>query len=104
MIGAGSCACDSDTGEQHVDLHLVVPRYFQLEQLHALGDALESIVLERAGLRGEIITHFDPCRPHQCSGCVVADCPVRGTVCTKREPMSVERATRVDEPLRERWS
>jgi cation diffusion facilitator family transporter len=85
------------------DLHLVVPRYFQVEQLHSLGEALERAVLERAGLAGEIITHFDPCRPHQCPGCIMSDCPVRGAVSSKREPISVERATRSDEPIRERW-
>src|SRR5262245_14743803 len=61
----------------HVDLHLVAPRFFSVEELHRMGDTLEAGVLERAALGGETIVHFDPCRPRDCSSCAFPDCPVR---------------------------
>jgi len=83
----------------HVDLHLVAPRFFSVEDLHRIGDALESGVLERAALTGEVIVHFDPCRPRDCAGCAFAECPVRGKAFAKRERFTLERATRDDMPV-----
>jgi divalent metal cation (Fe/Co/Zn/Cd) transporter len=83
----------------HVDLHLVAPRFFSVEQLHRIGDALEAGVLERASLSGEVIVHFDPCRPRDCASCSLAECPVRSQPFAKRERFTLERATREDMPV-----
>jgi cation diffusion facilitator family transporter len=83
----------------HVDLHLVAPRFFSVEALHRMGDELETGVLERAGLGGEVIVHFDPCRPRDCSSCAYAECPVRSVPFAKRERFTLERATREDIPI-----
>jgi divalent metal cation (Fe/Co/Zn/Cd) transporter len=83
----------------HVDLHLVAPRFFSVEELHRMGDALEGGVLERAALGGEAIVHFDPCRPRDCPSCGYPDCPVRSYPFAKREPFTFERATREDVPI-----
>lgn len=84
---------------QHVDLHLVVPRYFDVEALHGIGERVEEILLAASGLPGEVIVHFDPCRPRHCSGCSVEPCPVRAAAFVARRPLDVERATRGDEGL-----
>jgi cation diffusion facilitator family transporter len=83
----------------HVDLHLVVPRFFSVEELHRISDELETGVLERAALGGEAIVHFDPCRPRDCASCAFAECPVRSHPFAKREHFSFERATREDLPI-----
>jgi cation diffusion facilitator family transporter len=82
----------------HLDLHLVVPRFLTADQLHALGDELQTAALERAGLQGEAIVHFDPCRSRHCSGCPFEPCPVRARPFVKRERLSLERVLRGDEP------
>lgn len=84
---------------QHVDLHLVVPRYFDADRLHEISDRVEDVLLAAAGLPGEAIVHFDPCRPRHCAGCAVDPCPVRSTPFTARRPLDQEHATRADETL-----
>jgi cation diffusion facilitator family transporter len=83
----------------HVDLHLVAPRFLSVEELHRISEALESSVLERAGLGGEVIVHFDPCRPRDCASCAFPECPVRSQPFAKRERFTPERATREDLPI-----
>ncbi|MCL4686706.1 cation diffusion facilitator family transporter [Myxococcota bacterium] len=84
---------------QHVDLHLVVPRYFDADRLHRISEQLEVRLLAPSSLPGEAIVHFDPCRPRHCSGCAVDPCPVRAAAFRARSPFTLERATRGDETL-----
>jgi len=84
---------------QHVDLHLVVPRYFDVDTLHGIGERVEEILLAASGLPGEVIVHYDPCRPRHCPGCLVEPCPVRAAAFVARRPLDVDRATRGDEAL-----
>ena len=82
----------------HIDLHLVVPRYYTAEQLHRVDEVVHGVASEAAG-SGDAIVHFDPCRPRHCRGCQVEDCPVRAEPFAIRQPFSLERATRGDETL-----
>jgi cation diffusion facilitator family transporter len=82
----------------HVDLHLVVPRYYTAEQLHRVDELVHTVAGEASG-GGDAIVHFDPCRPRHCRSCEVEDCPVRGERFAIRQPFSLERATRQDETL-----
>ncbi len=84
---------------EHVDLHLVVPRYFDADRLHGISEQVEKVALRGAGLPGEVIVHFDPCRPRYCAGCPVEACPVRSAPFATRRPLTLERATREDEAL-----
>lgn len=84
---------------QHVDLHVVVPRYFDADRLHAVSEQLEARLLAASELPGEAIVHFDPCRPRHCRGCCVDPCPVRSAAFLQRSPFTLERATRGDEAL-----
>lgn len=85
--------------ERHVDLHMVVPRYFDVERVHDIGDEVDGLLLEALGGSGEVIVHFDPCRPRQCAGCVMPDCAIREAPSRGREPLTLELATRRDEVL-----
>jgi cation diffusion facilitator family transporter len=84
---------------QHSDLHLAVPRYFDADQLHEISDRVREAVLEGTRLPGDVIVHFDPCRPRQCPICPVDPCPVREAGLVRRIPISLERALRADEQL-----
>jgi len=84
---------------QHTDLHLTVPRYFDADRLHAVSDHLREVIVAAAGRPGDVIVHFDPCRPRQCPGCAMPACPVRSAPLVAREPIELERALRGDERL-----
>jgi cation diffusion facilitator family transporter len=84
---------------QHVDLHMVVPRYYDADRLHEIGENVEERLLAAAGVPGEAIAHFDPCRPRHCRGCAMEACPVRSAAFVGRRPLTLERATRSDETL-----
>jgi cation diffusion facilitator family transporter len=84
---------------EHVDLHLVVPRYFDADRLHQIDEDVESVLLAATGHAGEAIVHFDPCRPRHCRGCAMEACPVREAPFAERRPLTLDRATRSDEAL-----
>jgi divalent metal cation (Fe/Co/Zn/Cd) transporter len=77
----------------HVDLHLVVPRYFTMDDAHRSGDGLE-VELGRA-FEGEadFVVHLDPCRPSHCSGCAMPACPLRADVFEKQTEFSAGHLT-----------
>ncbi|MBD3628822.1 cation diffusion facilitator family transporter [Cyclobacterium sp.] len=65
-------------GDSHIDLHLTLPYYFDLIQVHDEVHEVEE-VLEQ-GLPGyvEVFVHADPCLPDSCCHyCQVKDCHVR---------------------------
>jgi cation diffusion facilitator family transporter len=79
--------------ELHVDLHLVVPRYLDVDRLHTLHDEIERRL---EPLHGEAVVHFDPCRPAHCAGCLMPACPVRSAPPGERPILTRERVTRTD--------
>jgi cation diffusion facilitator family transporter len=82
--------------EAHVDLHLVVPRYFDAERLHRIQDEVAERMEAAAGMPAETVVHFDPCRPHECPRCTMPACAVRSAPHQARRPIDAERATRAD--------
>ncbi len=83
----------------HLDMHLCLPRYFDIEREHQINDALERMLFQALGVEGEAIFHFDPCRPRQCSTCMMSDCKLRSAPFEGRSPITLESATREDETL-----
>jgi len=86
----------------HADMHLVVPRFLDAERLHAIDRELRRAV--RLGSHpdsasGELLVHFDPCRPRHCPGCPFEPCPVRAAPFVARTPLELERAIRGDESI-----
>jgi len=80
----------------HVDFHLQVPRYLTAESLHHVHESLETVLEEGIGAGGDLVVHFDPCRPNACRRCDVPDCPVREHAFGGRKPVDLKRATRMD--------
>jgi cation diffusion facilitator family transporter len=77
----------------HIDFHLTLPRYWNLEQCHATETEVEEWLVEHLGGQGEVLVHLDPCTSHHCPFCRVPDCPVRSTKFRFNLPWTVEVAT-----------
>lgn len=61
----------------HVDAHLVLPRYWNLDRAHAAGNELEQEIAAAMVEEAQAVVHVDPCQDHFCSGCRIADCEIR---------------------------
>jgi cation diffusion facilitator family transporter len=83
----------------HADLHLCVPRYFDADQLHEIDGEVRNAVLASVRAAGDVLVHFDPCRPRQCPICAMSGCPVRKADLRGRPRLTLARATRAEEAL-----
>ncbi|PRY36018.1 cation diffusion facilitator family transporter [Spirosoma oryzae] len=61
----------------HVDCHLTLPYYWDLNRVHDEVHHFEDTLKEGFQAEVEIFVHADPCVRECCSYCRVADCPVR---------------------------
>jgi hypothetical protein len=77
----------------HIDFHLTLPRYWNLEQCHDAADYTEEWVVEHLGGQGEVLVHLDPCTSHHCPFCRMPDCPIRATKFRSIQPWTVESTT-----------
>jgi cation diffusion facilitator family transporter len=83
----------------HFDLHMTVPRYFDVEQIHEIHDELKAALLDGDFDAGDAVVHFDACDATLCRTCAVLDCPVRSEAVVDRIGFTPERAIRQDETL-----
>jgi cation diffusion facilitator family transporter len=82
---------------RHFDLHLTVPRYFDVEQVHGIHDEIESLLLSEDPHGGDAVIHFDPCEPSLCVNCKMAACDVRDEAFQAPAPFTTDRLTRPDD-------
>ncbi|MFT4031213.1 MAG: cation diffusion facilitator family transporter [Siphonobacter sp.] len=61
----------------HVDCHLTLPYYWNLERVHNAVHEFEDVLDEKIDSQVEIFVHADPCLPECCPHCQVENCPVR---------------------------
>lgn len=61
----------------HVDCHLTVPWYINVNEAHEEVDALANLVRTEFGESVELFVHSDGCMYFQCPICDKKDCPVR---------------------------
>ncbi|MET0635909.1 MAG: cation diffusion facilitator family transporter [Chitinophagaceae bacterium] len=61
----------------HIDCHLTVPWYLNVNQAHSEIDTLSMLVRKEYGESVELFVHTDGCIPVQCPICDKRDCPVR---------------------------
>jgi cation diffusion facilitator family transporter len=61
----------------HVDCHLTVPWYLNVNEAHAEIDALGQLIRKEFGESLELFVHSDGCLYFQCPICEKQDCPVR---------------------------
>lgn len=75
----------------HIDCHLTVPWYFNVEQGHAEVKSLESLIQQECPMPVELFIHADPCRPPlACSICMKADCDQRQAPMEREVPWTSE--------------
>ena len=74
----------------HIDCHLTLPWYDELEEVHQEVEALEALVNEKMSNRVELFVHADPCRPTSCPICTLKNCPVRQHQFQERVPWKLE--------------
>ncbi|MBD8487403.1 cation transporter [Echinicola sp. CAU 1574] len=64
--------------DKHIDLHLTLPYYFELREVHEEVERVEEVLEKNMLGNVEIFVHADPCLPEKCCHyCQVKDCPVR---------------------------
>jgi len=61
----------------HIDCHLTLPWYLNVEQAHDEIKEIEDIVNTALENRVEIFIHTDPCIETSCAICTLTNCPVR---------------------------
>ncbi len=68
----------------HLDCHVTIPWYFNINEGHDEVKALEDMIRENFGEQVEMFVHTDGCLPLSCSICVKQDCNVRQRPFTER--------------------
>ncbi|WP_210465890.1 MULTISPECIES: cation diffusion facilitator family transporter [Rufibacter] len=62
----------------HIDCHLTLPWYFNLQEAHKEVELLQDMISEEMGDVVELFVHLDPCLPPaSCCLCTKSDCHVR---------------------------
>jgi cation diffusion facilitator family transporter len=84
--------CWRSGNRYHIDFHLTLPRYWDLEQCHKAQTGVEEVLVEQFD-GGEVLVHLDPCTSHHCPFCQMSDCPVRAMPFHRLMPWTVEAAT-----------
>jgi cation diffusion facilitator family transporter len=61
----------------HIDCHLTLPYYWELQKVHETIHTFEDILKSSHTGETEVFVHADPCLYQCCYFCRIADCPVR---------------------------
>lgn len=59
--------------ERYVDMHLVVPRYLSIAQVHDLCDRIEKEIEDRLSYV-HVLVHAEPCEDEDCPTCQNSEC------------------------------
>lgn len=78
----------------HVDVHLVLPRYWTIEHSHRDAEAFVERVGQAVPTRTEVVVHVDPCSDGWCAACEVQECPVRARPFAEDRAWSRDRLVR----------
>ena len=76
----------------HVDCHLTVPWYLNINQAHVEIDELSKLIRHNFGETLELFIHSDGCLYFQCHICIKNDCPVRQHSFKKRIDWTMDNA------------
>lgn len=76
----------------HVDFHLTLPRYWELERSHEVSHEIEHLIEATQPTHGDVIIHLDPCLPDDCAFCTMPACTVRAMAHHDSPPWTVTSA------------
>lgn len=79
--------------ELHIDCHLTLPYYFDLNRVHEEVSLVDKLI-NRDVTKTELFIHADPCLPDCCHYCNMPNCPVR------KEPKSEDIVWTMDRVIR----
>lgn len=82
----------------HIDLHLVFPRFWELERAHDTAHRVEDALRDEFGERTEVMLHYEPCTPKSCTYCDAEACPVRDAAFVRMLPWTGESIARRRRP------
>lgn len=68
----------------HVDCHMTLPWYYNLEDAHREVDALAKLATANFNYEIEFFIHADPCLPISCSVCPLSQCKERKQAFVRR--------------------
>ncbi|MGI8892662.1 MAG: cation transporter dimerization domain-containing protein, partial [Bacteroidia bacterium] len=75
----------------HIDCHLTVPYYFNVNEAHAEIDKIDNLISANFKTKVELFIHTDGCLPpSQCAICIKDDCQVRQQNLTKQLTWNLE--------------
>ncbi|WP_026903682.1 cation diffusion facilitator family transporter [Pedobacter glucosidilyticus] len=77
----------------HIDCHVTLPYYFDLNKVHAEITDIDKIINENVA-NTELFIHTDPCVFQCCHYCNVANCPVRQEPKTKEIAWDIDNVTK----------
>jgi cation diffusion facilitator family transporter len=80
--------------ELHIDCHMTLPNYFDLNRVHEEVSLVDKLINEEASIKTELFIHSDPCLPYCCHYCSMPNCPIRSEPKTTTIPWTMENLIR----------
>ena len=77
----------------HIDLHMVLPNYFSLDEAHAEAKSLEQTIVEHFEGKASALIHMDPCVEPDCPICQNHQCQQRQEPAEEQTAWSLESLT-----------
>lgn len=74
----------------HLDGHLTLPWYYNIQEAHNEVEALDKMVQARYGNQIELFVHVDGCLDFSCKICALEQCPVRQHAMEQRLTWTIE--------------
>ena len=78
----------------HIDCHVTMPYYYDLNQVHQEISDLDRIINGEAPHKTELFIHTDPCLPECCNYCKMKECPVRAYPFDQEIEWNINNATK----------
>ena len=78
----------------HIDCHVTLPYYFDLNQVHHEISSIDKMINGNAQRKTELFIHADPCLPACCNYCHMKGCPVRAEAFRGEIKWTIENATK----------
>ena len=80
--------------ELHIDCHLTLPNYFDLNSVHVEVSLVDKMINKEVGIKTELFIHTDPCLPDCCHYCSMPNCPIRSSAQTETIQWTMDKVVR----------
>jgi cation diffusion facilitator family transporter len=77
----------------NISLHLILPKFFSLEEAHIEAEEVEAVIKGYFGGRANVLVHLDPCSDPDCPVCRQFACELRKKKKTDTTPWNAETLT-----------